>query len=117
MIRMQFGECCDGLADHVFHDFVVGIEQVVAAHARLARNAGGDDDDVGVRGVGVVVGAEHVGIALLDGHGLEQIESFALRNAFDDVDEDDVSEFLGGDPMGCRGAHVAGTYDGNFLTH
>ena len=55
MIRMQFGEYCDDLADHVLHDLVVGVEQVVAAHAGLARNAGGDDDDVGIRCVGVVV--------------------------------------------------------------
>ncbi len=46
------------LADHIAHDLVVGVEQVVAAHAGLARDAGGDDDDVGVGGVGVVVGAD-----------------------------------------------------------
>ena len=58
-------------------------------------------------GVFVVVGAADVGVAFLDGHGFEQIESFALRHAFDDVDQYDVGEFLGGDPVGGRGAHVA----------
>src|SRR5215471_4940374 len=48
--------------------------QFVAAHAGLARNAGGDDDNVGVRGVFVLVGTEHVRVALLDGHGFQQVE-------------------------------------------
>ena len=101
------GRMLHHLADDRFHDVVVRVEQVVAAHAGLARDAGGDDDDVGVRGVFVVVGAADVGVALLDGHGFEQIESFALRDAFDDVDENDVGEFLGGDPVGGRCAYVA----------
>jgi hypothetical protein len=96
---------------------VIRVEQVVAAHAGLARDAGGDHDDVGIRGVFVIVGAADIGVALLDGHGLEQIESLALGHAFDDVDEHDVGEFLGGDPVSGRCAHVAGTYDGDFLAH
>ena len=91
--------------------------KVVAAHARLARDAGSDDHDVGVRGVFVVVGAADVGVALLDRHSFEQIESFALRDAFDDVDEHNVGEFFGGDPVGSGGADVTGAYDSYFLTH
>ena len=105
------------LADYVAHDFVVGVEQVVAAHAGLAGDSGGDDDDVGVGGVGVVVGAEDGGIALLDGHGFEQVESFALGNAFDDIDEDDIGQFFGGDPVSGGCAYVSGTYDGDFIAH
>src|SRR5258706_8485007 len=51
------------LADYVVHDFVVGIQKVIAAHAGLARNSGGDDDDVGVGDVGVVVRTDNIGIA------------------------------------------------------
>ena len=90
MMRMQFGEWLHDLADYVVHDLVVGIQKVIAAHAGLAWNSGGDDDDVGVGRVGVVVRADDVGIALLDRHGLEQVETLSLRDAFDDVDEDDV---------------------------
>src|SRR6266852_6641548 len=78
------------LADHIVHDFVIGIQKVIAAHSGLARNSGGDDDDVGIGGVGVVVRANDVGIALLDRHGLEQVETLSLGNTLDDVDEDDV---------------------------
>ena len=95
------------LADHVRHDFIVGVQQVVAAHARLAGDSGGDDHDVGIRGVGVVVGADHVGVPLFDRHGFEQVESLALRDAFDDVNQDDVGEFLRRDPMGSSSAHIS----------
>ena len=115
MIRMQFGEFFTTSPDHGLHDAVIRVEQVVAAHAGLARDAGGDHDDVGIRGVFVIVGAADVGVALLDGHGFEQIESLALRHAFDDVDEYDVGEFLGGDPVSRGRAYVAGTYDGYFF--
>ena len=105
------------LADHIVHDLVVGVQQVIAAHARLARNTGGDDDDVRVCGVGVVVGAEHVGVAFLDRHGFQQVESLALRHAFDDVDQNNVGQFFGGHPVSGSRAHVSGTYDSYFLTH
>src|SRR5205807_10064124 len=76
------------LADHVIHDFVVGMQKIIAAHAGLAWNSGGDDDDVGLGGVGVVVRANDVGIALLDRHGLEQVETFSLGDTLHDVDKD-----------------------------
>src|SRR5258708_22674708 len=87
------------LADYVVHDFVVSIQKIVAAHAGLARNSSGDDDDVGVGGVGVVVRADDVGIALLDRHGFEQVETLSLRDAFHDVAEHDVAQFFGADPL------------------
>jgi hypothetical protein len=46
------------LTDHIVHDFVIGIQKIVAAHAGLAWDSGGDDNDVGVRGVSVVVRAK-----------------------------------------------------------
>ncbi len=91
--------------------------EIVAAHPGLARNAGGDHDDVRVRRVFVVIGAGDVGIALLDGHGFEQIQTFALRHAFDDVDQNDIRQFFGRDPVGSGRSYVAGTYDGHFLSH
>ena len=48
---IAFGECLTTLLGDRLHDLVVDLQQVVAAHARLARHAGGDDDDVGVGGL------------------------------------------------------------------
>src|SRR5208283_4681393 len=88
------GRMLHHLAHHIAHDLVIGVDEVVAAHARLAGNAGGDDHDVRVRGVDVIVGADDERVPLFDGHGLEQVETFALGHAFNDVNEYDVAEFL-----------------------
>ena len=90
MMRMHWGEYWTAFDDHILHDLVVGVQQIVAAHAGFAGDAGGDDDDVGVGRVLIVVGASDVGVALFDGHGFEQVEALALRHTLDDVDEDDV---------------------------
>uniref|UniRef100_E6QN76 Uncharacterized protein n=1 Tax=mine drainage metagenome TaxID=410659 RepID=E6QN76_9ZZZZ len=111
------GRLGDDFRDHVGHDLVVGVEQVVAAHSGLAGQASGDNNDVGVGGLGIVVGAGDVYVAFFDGHGFEQVESLALWDAFGDVDENDVGEFLGGDPVRGGGANVACAYDADFFTH
>ena len=56
-------------------------------------------------------------VALLDRHGFEQVEGFALGDSFDNIDQDHVGQFLGSDPMCRGGAHVAGAYNAYFLTH
>jgi hypothetical protein len=42
-----FGAVLSDAGDEVAHDAGVDLEQVVAGHAWFARNAGGDDDNVG----------------------------------------------------------------------
>ncbi len=56
-------------------------------------------------------------VALLDRHGLEQVERLALGNSFHYIDQDDIGQFLGSNPV-CRGrAHVARADNAYFLTH
>jgi hypothetical protein len=107
----------DNLADDRLHDPVIGVEQIVAAHAGFSRDAGGDDDDVGICRVLVVIGSADVGVPLFDRHGFEQVQTLALWYAFDDVDQDHVAQFFRGNPVSGRCAHVPGPYDGNFLAH
>ncbi len=115
MIRIASGECCDRLLDHGPHDPGVLRQQVVAAHPGLAREARGDDDDVGAGGVGVVVGAGDPGVVADDRGGLREVETLALRQAFDDVDQDDVGEAGLGDPLRGRRADIAGADDGDLV--
>ena len=60
-----FGAYLDALADRR-HDLEIDAEQIVAAHAGLARHAGGDDDDVGALDVGIGVGALELRVETLD---------------------------------------------------
>ena len=96
----------DARADRV-HDLQVDAEQIVAAHAGLARHAGGDDDDVGARDVGVGTRARQFGVEAVDRRGFGEIERLALRHAVDDVEQDDVAEFLQRGQMGQRSADLA----------
>ena len=104
-------------AHHIFHDLVVGIEQIVAVHAWLARDAGGNHNDVRIRGVGVILCAEYVRVPFLDRHSLQQVKALALRYAFNDIDQHYIGQFLGRKPMSCRRAHVSRTYDCHFRAH
>ena len=114
-IRIASGECGRGLLDDRADDPGVLRQQVVAAHPGLAGEAGGDDDDVGAGRVGVVVGADDPGVVADDRRRLGEVEALALGQALDDVDEDDVGEAGLGDPLGGRGADVAGADDGDLV--
>src|SRR5215472_1916841 len=103
--------------DDILHDFEIRVQQVIAAHARFAGDACGDHDDVRVGRIGVVVGAQHEGVALFDRHGLKQVQALALGNALENIDEHNVRQFLGSDPMSSRRAHIAGACNRYFLAH
>ena len=92
MIRIASGRVLRGLRHDRLDDARVLRQQVVAAHPGLAGEARGHDDDVGARGVGVVVRAHHAGVVADDGRRLGQVEALALGQALDDVDEDDVGQ-------------------------
>ena len=100
------GDLLDDRAD----DLRVLEQQVVARHAGLAREPGGDDDDVGVRGLVVAVGADEARVVAVDRPRLREIERLALRNALDDVDQDDVAKLLLDYVLCDRRADVAGAH-------
>jgi len=88
-MRTALGECWPPARDGL-DDRVILHQEVVAGHAGLAGESGRDDDDVGARGVGVVVGAQHPAVEPFHRAGLGEVEPLALGQPFHDVDEDDV---------------------------
>ncbi|CAO3352082.1 hypothetical protein [Azospirillum melinis] len=108
------GVLADGLADGLA-DAAVDADQVVAAHARLARDAGGDDHDVGTLDDRVVVAAGQAGVEALDRGGFGEIQRLAGRHAFGDVEQDDVAQFLLSGEQSQRAANLAGTDERNLL--
>ena len=110
------------LLGHRLHDLEVDVQQIVAAHPRLARHAGRDDDDVGAgrRGPALVIGAvaDHARVRSLDRAGLEHVERDPGRLLVGDVDDDDVGELLVGNRARHRGADGArATDDCHFSVH
>ena len=70
----------------LLHHLEIDAEQIVAAHAGLARHAGGDDADVGALDRLVGIGAGELGVEAVDRRGLGDVERLALRDAFGDVE-------------------------------
>ncbi len=88
------GQCFLIAAPTVDDHLGVGADQIVAAHPRPARDAGGDDHDIGAVDVGIVVGAFDDRVIALDRRALDDVERLALRHALDDVEQHDVAQFL-----------------------
>ena len=90
----------------LLHHLEVDAEQIVAAHAGLARHAGGDDAHRGAFDRLVGIGAGEAGVETLDRRRLDEIERLALRNALGDVEHDDIAELLQPDEKRQRAADL-----------
>ncbi len=114
----RLGTMLFDLLRHLLDDIGVGANEVVATHPRLARDAGGDDDHLRSGNRSVVVRAHHAGIEALDGRRFPLVEAFALRDALDDIDEDDsAGEFFFGKALSGGGTDIPGANDGDFGEH
>ena len=99
------------------HDLRVGLDEVHAAHAGLARQAGGDDDDVGALGalVGAAADADDLGLEALDRPRLVHVQRDALGLALDDVGEHDgLEDVVLGETERGGGAVETGADDGDL---
>ena len=76
------------------HDFGIDAQQVVAAHARLAGDSGGDDDHVSAADGAIAFGPLNAGVEAFDGRRLRNIQGLALRSSADDIEQDDVAQFF-----------------------
>ncbi len=99
----------------VFHDLEVDAEQIVAAHARLAGDAGGDDADVGARDVGIVGRAFQLGVEIVDRAGLGNVERLTFGDALRDVEQDDVAKLPHRGEVGERSADHSGADQRDLL--
>ena len=108
------GVLLDAGAD-LLHHLEVDAQQIVAAHAGLARHAGGDDADVGAVDRVIGVGAGEVGVETVDRGRLRDIERLALGHAFGDVEHHDVAELLQADEVSQRAADLTGADQSNLV--
>ena len=77
--------------DDFSHNVRICFEKIVTAHAGFARQSGGYDYDVGIRRFLVAVGSRQPHVKSFNRRGFRQIQRFALRHTFDDIDQDDIS--------------------------
>ena len=114
-ITKASGQCCADIGRDRLDDAGIGRDQVVPAHAGLARNAGGDDHHIRAleRG-GVIVGAGDQGVGAKDRRRLDQIQRLAGGQAFDDVEQHDIAKLPLGGQQGEGAADLAGTDEGEL---
>ena len=96
------------------HHFQIDAQQIVAAHAGLARHTGGDDADIGPGDVLVVLRAFQAHVATDHRGRLGDVERLALGQAFDDVEQDDVAQLLPGADVGQRAPDHARSDEGDL---
>ena len=107
----------DRLLGDRLDDVLVRRDEVVAAHPRLARQAGRDHDDLGAGGLVVAVRPGDARLVAEDGGGLVDVERLALREALLDVDEDDVAVVAARELLRAGRADVPGADDRDLPTH
>ena len=97
-------------------DVGIRLQQVVAAHAGLSRQAGRDDHDVRIRRFLVRIRTDELYVKAVDRRGLREIQGLALRRALDDIDQHHVRQLFARDPMRRRRPDIAGTDDRNLIS-
>ena len=113
-IRIASGRVRDHLLGDGADDLLVRRDEVVAAHPGLAREAGGDHDDLRAGGLLVAVRARDVRLVAEHGAHLVDVERLALRQVLDDVDEHDVRVVARGQHLRAGRADVAAADDGDL---
>jgi len=91
----------------LFHHLQVDAQKIVAAHAGLTRYAGCHDTDIRTFDRVIGIGAGQLCIETVNRRRLRNIKRFSLRNAFRDVEHDDVAELLEPDHVSERAADLA----------
>ncbi len=64
----------------------------------------------------VGIGADDLGVEIVDRRGFRDVERLALRDALHDVEHHDVAELFEADEVGERTADLAGTDQRNLIT-
>ncbi len=99
----------------LLHHLEIDAQEIVAAHAGLARHAGGDDADLGAVERLIGIGAGEMRVEPVDRGGLRDVERFALRHALGNVEQHHIAQFLQPDQVSQRSADLAGANQSNLV--
>ena len=100
---------------NLLHDLGVDANQVVAAHAGLAGDTGGDDDNIAAGKRPIAVRAFDDGVEPLDRACLRDIERLALRDALGNVEKGDVTKLLEAGEERQGASDIAGADERNLF--
>src|SRR3989304_5486335 len=98
------------MPDNALHYLEILPDEVASRHAGLSGETGGYYDYVASGDVFKVVGACDCCVKAFDGRGLSHVQGFALRHALENIEEQNVAEFLLREPEGGLRPDVSGAY-------
>ena len=104
------------ISRNVLHDFDVGVEKGISAHARLSRNSGGDNNNVSTSNVVIRTGTRNIGIKVLNWSYVLEVQGFSFSGAFNDVEKNHIAKLFLGGKKGEISADLARTNQCNFRT-
>ena len=94
---------------HLLHHFQIDFNQIIAAHARLARHTCGDNHHISALDLGIGFCAFQRSVKMADRRALRQIQCLALRNTVNNVENDNIAKFLETGQMRQRAADLTTT--------
>ncbi len=100
---------------HRSHHLEIDAEQIVAAHAGLARHPRRHDADIGPLNGFIGVGAGQTGVEPFNRPRLGDIQGFPLRKPLRDIENHDIPQLFQCRQMGQRAADHAAADQRNFL--
>ena len=112
----RVGRVLCNLFRNAAHNLHIGRDQIIAAHARLARQTRGDHHHIAVDNVFVIACANHGAVKSFNGRALHQVQRLALGHAFAlwNIQQHNVAQLLGGGPMRASGSNISSTNDRYF---
>ena len=107
----------DGVFHGVLDDVIVGPQQIIPAHPRLAGEAGSQHHNIGVGGRLVVVTARDFDVDARHGAGLQYVQRLALRDTLQNIDHHDVGQPFVRQTQSATCAHVSCPHNCNPFPH
>ena len=105
------------LLDGGLHHLVIRLQQIVAAHAGLAREARRHHHHVGIGGVLVIVRPLDLDVVAFNRARFQQVQTLALRDALQNVDQHHIRQLLVHNAVRKRRTHIPCPNHGYFFTH
>jgi hypothetical protein len=97
-----------------FHNLEVDPQQVIAAHARLARDTGGDDANISARNIFIRLSTRHFSIEFGGWAAFGDVQRLAFGDAFGNVEQDDIAQLFEGSKMGKGATDLTSADQRNF---
>ena len=115
--RIAFGECFTTCSVTDLTTSIIRQQQIVAAHARFARQPRRDHHHVRIRGRLIIIGSGDAHVIAFDRAGLRAYPALFRSARLPHIHQDHVGQFFKGEVQGAARAHVSAAHYSHFIAH